>query len=519
MIGLTFLLLAAAVGYGASRWTGLPAIPLLIAGGVGASTLIALEMSFLGDVLTLGVIVLVFVAGIELNPARLRGRGWAALRVGLFQFLALGSLGLACTFLLGFDLQAAAYLALALSASSTLVVVKLLQERQMLFEPVGRLLTGVLLLQDLLIILLIPVVNRLPEGWGAIAEGVLATFALMALTGVLVRWVTPRVLERFDFDEESLLLITLSVLFGFLGIANLLGIPLVSGAFLAGVVLSGFPAAALVRGQLNSMGDFFHALFFTALGAFLPLPTMGEVGLALALLLLVVVVTPPLVAFVAERSGFSARAAVLSGLLLSQTSEFSLVVALQGVLVGHLDSSPFTVITLVTVATMILTPFLASDRVVWKLLARHPLRRSPELHRRPDGHILLLGCGRHGQALLEALIVTREDLVVVDDDPAVVDRLRDAGVTALRGDISDTDLLRAVGADRARVVISTIRRIEDNAPLLDLARDVFVMVRGFNLEDGRWISERGGQPVLYSEAAAHDFRDWYEHEWQADARE
>lgn len=513
MMELTLLLLAAAVGFAVARWTGLPAIPTLIMAGVGATTLVALEVGFLGDVLSMGVTVLVFVAGIELNPSRIQGRGWAAFKVGLFQFFTLGALGVGAALLMGFNLETAAYLALALTASSTLVVVKILQERRMLFEPVGRLVTGVLLLQDLLIILFIPAVIRLPEGWTAIGLGILATLALMALAGVLLKWVVPAALERLALDEETLLLISLSILFGFMGLAHLLDIPLISGAFLAGVVLSGFPSASLVRGQLNSLGDFFHALFFTALGALLTLPSLTELGQFVLLTALVVLVTPPLVAWIAERAGFSARPALHSGLLLSQTSEFSLVIALQGLLLGHLDTGVFTVITLVTVSTMVLTPFIASDRVTWALTRVHPFKRSPPLDRRPEGHILLLGCGRHGQALLEELIITRHELVVVDDDPALVTRLKEAGVTAIRGDISDEVLLREVGADGARIVISTVRRREENEPLLRMARGVPVLVRGFNREDGEWIRARGGRPVLYSEAAARDFRDWYNEEW------
>lgn len=510
MTELTVLLVAAALGFAVSRWSGLPAIPVLIIAGIGASALVSIETDFLGDVLTLGVAVLVFVAGIELNPNRVRGRGWAALRVGLFQFVALGAMGLMVALLLGFDTETAAYLALALTASSTLVVVKILQERRMLFEPVGRLITGVLLLQDLLIILCIPLVVYLPEGWTAVGLGVAGTLLLMGAAGVLQKWIAPVVMERFAFDEETLMLLAVATLFTFMGLAHLLGLPLVTGAFLAGVILSGFPTAALVRGQLNSLGDFFHALFFAALGAFLALPTLGELAQATLLAVVVVLVTPPLVAWIAERAGFSARPALTSGLLLAQTSEFSLVVALQGLLLGHLVPEVLTIITLVTVSTMIITPFLANDRVAWALMKLHPFRRGPGLDPVPSGHILILGCGRHGMAVVEDLIIYRDQLVAVDDDPATVGRLRDAGVTALRGDISDVDLLRDVGADRARIVISTVRRREDNAPVLALTRDVPVLVRGFNEEDGDWIRERGGLPVLYSEAAAEDFREWFE---------
>jgi CPA2 family monovalent cation:H+ antiporter-2 len=513
MTALTVLLLAAAVGYWGSRLSGLPAIPVLILAGLAAASLVPLDLEFLNDALTLGVAVLVFVAGIELSPNRLRSWGRMALQVGSLQFVILGMLGLGVALVLGFAPETAAYLALALTASSTLVVVQLLRDRGLLFEPVGRLVTGVLLLQDLLIILFIPIVVRIPEGWIAIAEGVAASAAIMALAGLLLRWVVPGLLEKFAFDEETLLLVTLSLLALFIGVADVVGLPLLSGAFLAGVVLSGFPSSALVRGQVSSLGDFFHALFFVALGAVVPLPTGIEMGQAAVFFLLVVLVTPPLVAFVAERAGMSARPALASGLLLSQTSEFSLVVALQGLVMGHLAPGVFTIITLVTIATMMVTPFLASDRATWALMKVHPFRARPTLADRPKGHVLLLGSGRHGQLLMETLMISPDELVVADDDPKLVAWLEEMGIRALRGDISDAGLLQELGADSARVVISTIRRRDDNGPLLEVAQGVPVLVRAFNLEDAEWIRRRNGRPVLYSEAAAEDFMEWYRSEW------
>jgi len=515
MTGITFLLVAAATAFGISRRFGIPAIPLLIASGFVAGRLLPLPDEFLESALILGLTVMVFVAGMELNPERARGQERAAIQVGLVQFLVLGTIGMGGALLLGYSAETGTYIALALSASSTLVVVRLLQSRRQFFEPFGRLVTGVLLLQDLLVILAIPIVTRLPDGATAVAVGVLSIVGLVVLAGAVLRWVAPLVVRALGGDEETLLLTVLAILFTFMGLAHLLQLPIVVGAFLAGVSLSGFPVAALLRGNLGSISDFFGALFFTALGAFLPLPDATALLHALVLSVVVVLVTPPLVAIIAERAGFSARPALAAGLLLSQTSEFSLMVGLQGVVIGALAPEVFGVIALTTIITMVLTPFLATDRVTWALMRRHPLRGRARLDEPPRNHVLLLGAGRNGGTLLEILIVTPCSLVVVDDDPALIARIREAGVPALRGDASDVEILRAAGAERARVVVSTIRRREDNAPLLAMVRNVPVLVRAFNVEDGEWIRARGGRPILYAEAAARDFLDWY-HEHRGD---
>jgi CPA2 family monovalent cation:H+ antiporter-2 len=509
MSGIALLLLAASVGHGLARWLRLPAVPFLVLAGFGLGLSGGAGETFLQDALVLGITFLVFAAGIELDASRVRHKKRAALAVGFAQFALLGGLGWLAALALGFEGQTAAYLALALTASSTLVAVRVLQQRRQLFEPFGRMVIGVLLLQDLLVILLIPVLTGLPEGVLAVARGVGSTL-LLAGAGWLVRKILPRLLRRLALDEELLLLIVLSHLFAFLFLADQLGVPLVSGAFVAGVALSSFPLNGVVRGRLTSIGDFFTAIFFAALGATLGIPTVDEVIQSVVLGLVVIVVTPLAVAAIAERSGISARPAIVSGLLLSQTSEFSLVVGLQGVALGHLAPGAFHVIALVTLGTMVLTPLLVRDGVVLRLLHLHPSRGRRGNAQPPRDHVLLIGCGTSGTALLETMVIGPHPIVVVDDDPGVVARLRAAGIDAYRGDATDPGLLERVGAAHARVVVSTMGRAEDHTLLLEETRGVPTFVRAFEAADAEWLRERGAHPVGFGDAAAATFLDWYD---------
>jgi Kef-type K+ transport system membrane component KefB len=515
MIGLAVFLLGAAAAYGVARWLSLPATPFLVVAGVALHVLDLVPRDILQDSLVLGLTFLLFVTGIELSPRRVRMQRRAALRVGLFQFTVLGAAGVALSLALGMDPLTAAYLGLALTASSTLVVVRLLQGRKQLFEPFGRLVVGVLLVQDLLVILLVPLLTRLPGGPVPVVQGLLGTTALVALAFVLQRWITP-LLVRLQREEEVLLLSALAVLFAFVGLADALHLPLAAGAFLAGVTLSPFPVSGMLRGQLAPMADFFSAIFFIALGALLEAPGLTVILHALALSALVVLATPPLVAYVAERAGFAARPAIESGLLLSQTSELSLVVGLQGLLLAQISPDVFTTLVLVTVATMVLTPFLATEPVVRWLMRLHPLTRDGGVEPRPEGHVLLLGCGSGGMPLLETLLAAGESVVVVDDDPEVVERLRSGEVKCIRGDASDPETLRRAGAARARLISSTVRRPRDVRRLLEAVTDVPVLVRVFEDEDATWVAEHGGIPVMYSEAAAEEFLRWFDG-WTASA--
>jgi Kef-type K+ transport system membrane component KefB len=520
MTGIALLLFTAALAYGIARALGVPVIPVLLIAGLGLAFSDAVPPELLTDTLILGTTLLLFVTGTELNPKRTRAQRDMALRVGALQFVLLGAVGLAAAFVLGYTALHAAYLALALTASSTLVVVRLLQQRRQLFEPFGRLVLGVLLLQDLLVLLLITLVTELPQGAAAVVRGLAAMLALIGLAFLVFRYVTPRI-ERLDREEEVQLLVLLAVLFLFVGLASLLQLPVVTGAFLAGLSLSRFPMSGMARTQLGSIAEFFTALFFIALGALIGIPTLQELAHAVVLAVVIIVVTPPLVTIVAERAGMSSRAAVESGLLLSQTSEISLVLGLIGLLTGQLTPTVFTVIALVTLMTMLITPFITAEQVAWWLMRHRPTRPLPS-RRRVDqlvpegGHVLVLGSGSTGMPLLETLLATGVDIVVIDDDPVVVARLRDADVPCLRGDASDIELLRRANADRARIITSTVRRPRDNRRLLEFARGVPTLVRVFDDADAVWIRELGGTPVLASQAAAEEMVRWFDRTFSQD---
>jgi Kef-type K+ transport system membrane component KefB len=510
MVGIGILLIGAAVAHGFARWLNLPVIPFLLLAGISLSTLGVLPVDILSSTLVLGLTFLLFATGIELSPGRVGAQRRAALQVGILQFLTLGALGTLASFALGFDALTAVYVGLALAASSTLVIVRLLQRRRQLFEPFGRLVVGVLLLQDLLLILLIPLVMQAPFGVWAMARSVLETLALVVLAFAVLRWVTPQ-LSRLQDEEEVLLLTVIAILFLFVALANLLDLPLAAGAFLAGISLSSFPARGITRAQLSSLSDFFSAVFFLSLGGMLTLPTGQQLLQAAVLALIVLLATPPLVALITERAGFLARPAIESGLLLSQTSELSMIVALQGLVLGQIGQGVFNVIALVTVSTMMLTPLFTSEALVERLLRLHPLRRRRPTVAEFDGHVLLVGAGSGGMPLIEMLIGQGEEVFVVDDDPEIIQRLQDGDVPCLRGDASDPNVLQTARADRARIITSTIRRPRDNQRLLDYAgNETPVLVRVFDDQDARWVEERGGIPIVYSDAAAQEFLGWFD---------
>ncbi len=504
------ILVAAAVAMGLAQWLRLPRVPLLVLSGVGLSALgLVNNGDLFQEALLLGLAFLVFSAGTEMNPGRVGAQQKVAIRVGVGQFVAFVVLGLGAGRLLGFDWLTALYIALALAASSTLVVIRLLEQRQQLFEPFGRLVVGVLLVQDGLIILAIAALSGIEGGFAAVLASVNGALGLVLLAYVSMRWVTPWLLLRFDLDEEEKLLVALACLFSFIGLAAVLQTPIVIGAFLAGVALSSFPVNGILRGQLASLTDFFLAVFFVALGALLILPTRSELLLTLALAAMVLTLTPLLVSLLARGANISRRAGLEGGLLLAQTSEFSLVVALIGVQQGHLDQGLLSVLALTTVLTMIATPLLATDKVTIRLLHWLARRQQFTLDPPPENHVLLLGCGERGRPLLEWLLAQGETVVVVDDDAAVVEQVRRQGVRAVNGNAANPRVLEAAGAEQARVIVSTIKRLAKSEDFLAYMARTPVLITLFEPEAARRIEQAGGKAVLESYAAADEFMAWF----------
>jgi monovalent cation:H+ antiporter-2, CPA2 family len=508
---VAWLLAAAAVAFGVARLTNLPSIPLLILSGMILSVSGALvDLLHLDDVLVLGLAFLVFSAGTELGIGRFRINRKAWVAVGLVQFAILGAIGLSAGLAFGLNTLTSIYLGLGMAASSTLVVVQILQDRAQFFEPFARLVLGVLLVQDVLLILALALLSHLHEGWTGILFSGFKAAGLVVMALVISRQITPRILAAFALDDEILLLFLLAVLFAFMGLSQFLALPLVVGAFLAGFALTGFPVDGLIRGQLKSLSQFFNAMFFVALGAVVSLPALSELLMALLLSALIVVLTPPLVAVVAERAGLTARSAIEAGVLLSQTSEFSIVLFLVGGQQGHIEQNLVTLMGLVTILTMTLTPFIATNRMTWRLMRIHPSRWQWDQGPTPSDHVLLIGAGGTGGELLTELVRQGRRVVVIDEDPQVVDRLRQSGIDAVRGDGADYRVLEAAGVRTAAVVISTMRRLKDHMAILKRSRGTKVICRVFEEREADRIRARGGVPVLYSRAAAEEFLHWYD---------
>ena len=516
MTGFAILLLAAAIAFGVSKLLHLPPIPILLLSGVALRALaealgVEVPEALVSEMIEIGLAVLVFTAGVDLSPRRMLGRTKPILIVAISQFFGLGIAGVATALWLGYDFITALYLGCALSASSTLVVVRHLQKRRQMFEPFGRLVLGVLLVQDVFIILLMVALLKLPSGALSSINGVANAIALGFLAIALHKWVIPTVAKKIKLDDEELMLGALGLLFAFSGMAYLLELPFLVGSFLAGFALSAFPMNGLVRGMLGSLSGFFLALFFISIGAILTLPTTEMLGHSVIFTLVLILVTVILVSIVAEAVGYSTRASVETGLILSQTSEFSLLLALTGVLSGQISAELFSMIALITVSTMTLTPFISREKVTWALMKLHPRYRRGETEcGTMSQHAVLLGYGRAGAKTVQSLKEQNIPAVVVDEDAAVIRKLIKEGTPCIQADGSNTHALELSHAREARVVICSMRRSRDAKIALDSLRgsQAIVLVRTFEADEIAMVEAAGGIAIKAAHASSKTFLEW-----------
>lgn len=513
MIGLALMLAMACLAYGIARWMGADALPFLLVGGFLLARLpVQLPEELVQHAAVMGLTFLAFLAGHELNPHRITPLGRASIIATLVRVPGLGLVGAGAAALLGYQPAAVLVVGLAVGSCSPVMGVRLLSERREFFQPAGRLAAGVLLIQGLALILVLPLLAWPVDGAPAVFSRALGAAALIVVAFAFMRWLARYLVTHLELDEEVTLLVLFSVLALFGGLALVLGLPLLAGAFLAGLALSRFPVNGIVRGYLQSTSDLATALAFTSLGALVTIPGGGDLVLALVLTALVLVLSPLLLAFVGRGDGLTTRPAFRSGVILGQTSEFSLVVVLHAVALGLVANQLLGVVLLVTAVTMLATPLLSRDHRVWDLITGIlPWRR--RVAGDASGRILFLGLHHTDLPLLTALRDQGRELLIVDDDPALVATVRDLTDGALVADGSSPRVLERLRASRARAVVVTLRPFTAAETCIrSLARPPRppVIARVRSTGEAERAGSLGAVPVLWAEPIVQDLLEWLE---------
>lgn len=472
----------------------------------------------------LGIALVLFVVGLKLDVRVVRDTVRVALVAGGAQvgLTALAGFGLGT--LLGLDAATAAYVAMAVTFSSTIIVIKLLSDRREIDELHGRIAVGILIIQDLVVVgALIGLTAFGAENGVGPAERaglvVIKGALLVGGVGLAMRWGLTPVLRRLAHLPELLVLGAIGWGIGLAAAADALGFSSEVGAFLGGVALAATPYREAIGGRLVPLRDFLLLFFFLDLGASLDLADLGDqVLVAVALSALVLVGKPLMVVAVTGRLGYTSRVGFLTGVSISQISEFSLILAALGVALGHIDGQGLALITAIALITIPLSTYaILYEPLLYRglrpLLRRFERSSGPALvdEAPADGQpidVVVCGAGRLGGVLLDPLRDAGHRVLAVDFDPGVVASARADGHAAIYGDVEDPELAVSLPLADAKWVICTVRRPEVGLALLH-ALELHgyrgrVVLTAHRARDADEFSARGAHHVLrpYEAAAA-----------------
>ena len=427
----------------------------------------------------IGLILLLFIIGLEMDLQKLRSAGRGLLLVGLLQFPICAGLGLLAATGLGLPLGGgrfdAAYAAIAMALSSTTIVVKLLYDKHELMTLPGRITLGVLVFQDIWAILVLAVQPTLLQPSTAVLALSLAKGALLVAASLLAsRHLLPRLFALIAKVPELMLVTALAWCFLVAGAASRLGLSREMGALIAGVALSTFPYNLDVIAKVINIRDFFVTLFFVAVGMRIPVPRAGDVALALAASAFLVGSRFLSVFPLLHASHQGLRTSLLPTINLAQMSEFSLVIAALGLPLGHIGAETSAVLTLAFAITSIASTYMiASNHELQSWLASILVRlgvrdrgaRPAEAGPAAEASLVLLGFYRDASSIVhEFEIEAREsdgrallhDLLVIDFNPHVLDELGRRGIRCQYGDVASMETLHHAPIHEARLIACTL---------------------------------------------------------------
>ncbi|GAA2494968.1 cation:proton antiporter family protein [Streptomyces gobitricini] len=428
----------------------------------------------------MGIAILLFLVGLRLDLHLIRTTGPIALATGLGQVLFTSVIGYLIAIGLGMDTVTALYVAVALTFSSTIIIVKLLSDKRELEQLHGRIAVGFLIVQDIVVVLVMIALTAFGRKAGEnLAVDVALVFAkglgLLAGVALLMRYVLPKVLHQVARSQELLLLFGVAYAVSVAALSDWMGFSSEVGAFLAGVSLATTPYRDALGARLVSLRDFLLLFFFLELGARLEFSDASRQLTDAAIFSVFVLVGNPLiVVLIMAAMHYPVRVGFLAGLTVAQISEFSLILAALGLSLGHITGATVSLITVVGLITIGGSTYLIlySHRIYarlerWLSVLERTDGRKRDLHgHEKEADVILYGLGRFGGAIADQLGKTGHRVLAVDFDPHRVARSEREGVTAMYGSAEDMHLLENLPLSHARCVISTVPLAETSKALL-----------------------------------------------------
>ncbi len=478
-IGLDLLvvLVTAIVGGMLARWLRLPIILGYLVGGIVIGPYgfgLVHDTDTIDSLARIGVVLLLFTIGLEFSLREIMRVGRVAIVGGIAQILLTAAAGYGLGMLVGLSRVGAVFFGFIIALSSTMVVLKILMERGELDTTHGRIMLGILLVQDLSVVPIIIVMSAIGgeagELWVSLGLAVLKAVLFIGVMMVLGVWGMPWFLRKVAGQRSrelfllTVIVVCLAAAFGM----DYFGLSAAFGAFVAGLLISQSGFARQAFADIMPFRDTFAALFFVSLGMLANLQFIGSNLSTVAIVVVIIIAAKFIIcALITRLFGFSHKTILTVGTGLIQIGEFSFILAMMGVESGILSERLYSLTVAAAIITILLTPFaLTLNSYIYRWLSQSRWfaeqlagrfdpdweAHSGELSR----HAVICGYGAIGSRVAAILEMQKFSYLVIELDPKVISGLRARGVPCIYGDASNPEILAHAFLDKARVLICTI---------------------------------------------------------------
>ncbi|MGY6547420.1 MAG: cation:proton antiporter [Roseinatronobacter sp.] len=433
----------------------------------------------------ISIAVLLFLVGLKLDVGLVRNLGKVAVATGLGQVLFTAAFGFLICLALGIAPLTALYIAVALTFSSTIIIVKLLSDKQEIAALHGKIALGFLIVQDIFVVLAMVTLSAIGVGLGEEAGSlrdvaqVFASGALMVGAVMLfIRYGADPLLSRIARSPELMVIFAVGWAASLAALGDFLGFGKELGGLLAGVSLASTEFREAISSRLASLRDFLLLFFFINLGAALQLSTLGaQIGPAIVLSLFVLIGNPLIVLAIMGFMGYRKRTGFLAGLTVAQISEFSLIFMAMGITIGHVNDAAMGLVTLVGLVTIAISVYMItwSHRLYEICEPWLGVFERSHAHRETDdtdagagtrGHdYVIFGLGRYGCRIGARLSAEGYRVLGIDFDPEALAHWRQMGLDAAYGDATDPEFVAHLDLSEVKGVISAVPR--DRAALTE----------------------------------------------------
>ena len=490
-----------------------PAVPLYILVGIGVSPLIAPGITL--ELAQLGIAFLVFVFGVHAEPSRFLSVARDSEHVAALQILLVGATGFGVGLLVGLDQLSAVYFATAAALSSSLVGRELAEGDIRLDLIHGRLTESIHFVQDLFAVGIILILGAASFTLDGVALQ-LGYGVLLLAAAVLIRVYLFDVFVRLSGDSDELIMLTgIGLLIGFLALAEALDVSIAVGAFAAGLsITQEFEYNLALLSALESIENFFTAIFFVTLGSLVVAPSVEVLAMAGLLVVGIVFVKPVVTIWALIAEGYDARTAALTSFSLDQISEFSLILAISGLLAGAISQALFDAILLAAAATMITSTITYTyEDTFYRLLERTGLfgATDDQLRKRsalPDeplaDHVIVVGYGKLGSSVVSICRELNKPVIVVENDPDRYELAREHHDLCVFGDAMSDTAWEFLNPETADLIVSTPPQRSLSDYVLTVETDADVVLRADDTDTAVELLDAGATYVNVTDFLASE---------------